>query len=297
MPLIHLEHPEDTVLTGNLTALQSLRSGGYLSAKIDGSPALVWGTDPNDKMFFIGTKSVFNKRIQKMCKSYSDVKKYYKESLHEILTQCFRYLPNDGNIYQGDFIGFGGTEEYQPNTITYKFSDVILENIIIAPHTIYKGSSKDIRELTPTPLTHNLKDTLYTKFVKPEVVNNNCQDDLDTMINFAETIAGAVEFIEDPKDAAKLCKELNSYIREGREIVPEQFDNINLIRFWKLVLQIKEDFIMECDINHTQSDPQSYLFGNKHMGEGYVLNNEFGMLKLINRRSFSYANFNNPKFA
>ena len=145
MPLLHIEHVEDTVLKGDLSALELLESGSNLSAKIDGSPSIVWGQDPADNLFFVGTKSVFNKKLVKRCKSYGDIDNWYEGDLHEILTTCFRNLPNDGNIYQGDFIGFGGDSEYNPNTITYNFDRVIREDVIIAPHTIYTGNSKDLR--------------------------------------------------------------------------------------------------------------------------------------------------------
>ena len=44
----HLEHPEDVILSGDLTVLNWFNStdvwdGANLSAKIDGSPAIVWG--------------------------------------------------------------------------------------------------------------------------------------------------------------------------------------------------------------------------------------------------------------
>ena len=98
MPLLHIEHIEDTVLKGDLSALELLESGSNLSAKIDGSPSIVWGQDPADNLFFVGTKSVFNKKLVKRCKSYSDIDNWYDGDLHEILTTCFRNLPNDGNI-------------------------------------------------------------------------------------------------------------------------------------------------------------------------------------------------------
>ena len=181
MPLLHIEHFEDTVLNGNLSALNLLESSSNLTAKIDGSPSIVWGTDPADNLFFVGTKSVFNKKLVKRCKSYGDVNKYYKGELADILTQCFRYLPNDGNIYQGDFIGLGGLSEYNPNTITYTFDDVIREDIIIAPHTTYVGNSKDLREHKVLPLTRNLKNTNNVRFVHSTVTNKNCTEDLAFM--------------------------------------------------------------------------------------------------------------------
>ena len=288
MPLLHIEHLEDTVLNGNLSALELLESGNNLTAKIDGSPSIVWGQD-TDGLFFVGTKSVFNKKLVKRCKSYGDIDNWYKEDLHEILTTCFRNLPNDGNIYQGDFIGFGGDSVYNPNTITYTFDDVIREDVIIAPHTIYSGNSKDIREWKVSPIRRNLSNTNNVRFVSSKVTNNNCLEDLTFMINFARTIAGAVEFIEDPKNVAAMKKELNAYIREDREIVAEEFENTNLVRFWQLIIQIKEQFMDNC--NTTSSEMKASLNGEDFDGEGYVLSDELQTIKLINRREFSYHNF------
>ena len=289
MPLLHIEHIEDTVLNGNLSALELLESGSNLSAKIDGSPSIVWGQDPADNLFFVGTKSVFNKKLVKRCKSYGDIDNWYEGDLHEILTTCFRNLPNDGNIYQGDFIGFGGDSEYNPNTITYNFDRVIREDVIIAPHTIYTGNSKDLREHKESPLTRNLQSTNNVHFVSSTVTNKNCTEDLQFIINFARTIAGAVEFIEDEKNIAAMKKELNAYIREDKEIVPEEFDNTSLVRFWKLIVSIKEQFMNNCDTN--RSEMKASLNGDQFDGEGYVLSDNRQVIKLVNRRQFSYHNF------
>ena len=289
MPLLHIEHIEDTVLKGDLSALELLESGSNLSAKIDGSPSIVWGQDPDDNLFFVGTKSVFNKKLVKRCKSYGDIDNWYEGDLHEILTTCFRNLPNDGNIYQGDFIGFVGDSEYNPNTITYNFDRVIREDVIIAPHTIYTGNSKDLREHKVSPLTRNLQNTNNVHFVHSQVTNKNCVEDLGFMINFARTIAGAVEFIEDEKNVAAMKKELNAYIREDREIVAEEFENTSLVRFWQLIVSIKEMFMENCDTN--SSEMKASINGEDFDGEGYVLSDNRHVIKLVNRRQFSYHNF------
>ena len=50
MQLKHIEHPEDTILTGDLSAINWFTLQGKVSLKIDGCPAIVWGTNPeNDK--------------------------------------------------------------------------------------------------------------------------------------------------------------------------------------------------------------------------------------------------------
>ena len=66
MPLTHIEHPEDTILTGDLSVLDAFTADNHYSVKIDGSPAIVWGTNPENGKFFVGTKSVFNKKTPKI---------------------------------------------------------------------------------------------------------------------------------------------------------------------------------------------------------------------------------------
>ena len=42
MKRLHLEHPEDTILTGDLSVLDAFLAPNDYSVKIDGSPAIVW---------------------------------------------------------------------------------------------------------------------------------------------------------------------------------------------------------------------------------------------------------------
>ena len=287
MPLTHIEHPEDTILTGDLSALDCMGSSGNLSAKIDGSPAVVWGNDPKDGRFFVGTKSVFNKRKPKLMKSYDDIDANYNGELNEILTACFRWLPSrDKTIYQGDFIGFGGTHTWTPNTLTYTLPTVADEQIIIAPHTEYY-------ENRPYPLHNNLSDRSgYVKFIRPEVAEGDLCE-LNNYIKFARIVAKGVDFLTSEREVAELKKELNAYIREGREINPKEWENSKIVFLWKLVQSLKEDYMDTCE---TFGELETTLNGERHEGEGYVKFNEYGHIKLVRRRSFSHANFNNPRF-
>ena len=61
MPNTHIEHPEDSILNGDLRVLRWFTEDGIISVKIYGSPAIVWCKNPSNKKFFVGTKSVFNK--------------------------------------------------------------------------------------------------------------------------------------------------------------------------------------------------------------------------------------------
>ena len=123
---LHLEHPEDTILTGNLDFLKAVKSysvppHGHISVKIDGSPAIVWGKHPVTHKFFVGTKSVFNKKLIKVNYTHRDIDKSHKGLVAIILHSCLSNLPKTECIYQGDFLGFGGDNTFQPNTVTYVF--------------------------------------------------------------------------------------------------------------------------------------------------------------------------------
>ena len=102
MQLKHIEHPEDTILTGHLSALNWLKTQGKISLKIDGCPAIFWGTDPANDKFFVGTKSVFNKVKKMICHSHEEIDRLYssKPNLASKLHACFDYLPRTENIYQ-----------------------------------------------------------------------------------------------------------------------------------------------------------------------------------------------------
>lgn len=297
MKNLHLEHPEDTILNGNLSVLNWFSTGGNLSAKIDGSPAIVWGTNPENGDFFVGTKSVFNKKKIKICYTQEDVFALYGEqpALCEILCACLKYLPRGEFIYQGDFIGFGGSDEYTPNTITYQFPEVIRHTIIIAPHTEYvsSGALKDAQVAGPIDYKINGNDDVL--FVQPEAYilhNQEAFYDVEDVVKFALQMSQTVEFVNG-KELANLKIALNAAIREQREIEDDAFDcDPNLIRFWKLVKSIKEDCLFLCRNN----GPAAYIKQDRIDAEGYVMTNEFGMFKLVNREVFSHHNFNSGRF-
>lgn len=292
MKNIHLEHPEDSILTGDLSVLNWFVTPGHLSVKIDGSPAIVWGTNPANGNFFVGTKSVFNKVKIKINHSHEEIDVNHEGRVADILHACFDYLPHTETIYQGDFIGFGGMNEYTPNTITYQFPEVVEQTIILCPHTCYYAE-KDLRDAVAMPDRAVWYDTESVKFVKPEAsIASGAEhfEDLEEICEFAKCISGAVQFATT-KESAQLKKELNACIREGREINPDDFENKNLVNFWKLVKSIKEDALYLCRNN----GPEAYIADDQIDAEGYVMTNDFGMFKLVNREVFSHANFTMQK--
>ena len=296
----HIEHPEDTILTGDLEVLDLLTADGYLSTKMDGAPAVVWGRNPATGNFFVGTKSVFNKVKIKINESHADIDANHTGEVAKILHACFDWLPRQHGdaIFQGDFIGFGGQSEYTPNTITYVFDDIIDQEIIIAPHTYYEAND-DLRDSWAIPMRFTITDTPYVKFVKPKAYiwsgeYDKCTGGFDVSepIMFAKQIAQTVTFVDDKK-AKEIKKALNKCIRENTPIDNDSFDcDWTLISFWKLVKSIKEDALFLCRNN----GPRAFIGQDEISAEGYVYSNEFGTVKLVNRERFSYANFNNAKF-
>ena len=309
----HIEHPEDTILTGDLSALDWFKAAGTLSVKMDGAPAIVWGTNPATGNFFVGTKSVFNKIKIKINESHQDIDANHTGNVAEILHKCFDYLPRTEGIFQGDFIGFGGSDEYTPNTITYQFDDIVSEEIIVAPHTYYTftkfqlENAKELHEIhgnvlgfaVAQPMLFTITDTFYCKFVKPKARifsgrYDKCAGsfgDLTEVIQFAKQMAQTVTFLDDKK-AKEIKKQLNACIREKRPVVNSEFDcDPLLLGLWALVKSIKDDALYLC----RNDGPAAYIGCDRIDSEGYVYSNEFGTVKLVNREVFSYNNFTRQK--
>ena len=292
----HLQHPEDSILMGDLSVLDWFTEPGHVSVKIDGCPAIVWGTDPQTKTFFVGTKAVFNKKKLRIAHSHDEIDLHYEGEVRDILHACFDCLPRTDSIIQGDFIGFGGDDTYKPNVITYVFPDLVTQSIILAPHTLYEAND-DLRDSQSIPLVAQLESTRDVLFVQPEGWQDD--DKFDDIVRFVRQMSTTVEFAKTKTKARKIEKVLNTFIRIGAVLDPEALADVadcdlNLMRLWKLVKVIKEDRLSLCA---TSGGPSAYL-GRRFIGaEGYVLSNEYGSYKLVKRETFSRYNFNNSKFS
>ena len=143
--LKHLEHLEDEMLNygtdGCMAAVSFLKelrkmlghqeSSGFMQTKWDGAPSVICGVDPLADIFFVGTKSVFNKDTPKICYSEEDVDSMYSGDLAEKLKFSYRYFSKLGikGVIQGDLLftsdirteTINGERLYtfRPNTITY----------------------------------------------------------------------------------------------------------------------------------------------------------------------------------
>ena len=288
----HLEHPEDSILTGDLSVLDWFsESDSYISTKMDGAPAIVWGRNPANGYFFVGTKAVFNKKKIRIAHSHQEIDKFYEGKVARILHTCFDCLPRTTAIIQGDFIGYGGSDTYRPNTITYLFQEFVSQDVIIAPHTVY-GGGDDLREVTASPLMYEIASNDKVLFVQPDVELNPNREDIEDVCKFAKQMSMLCEFV-NKNQATKIKKHINDCIRNQNAVdeneIAEKFDcDINLIRLWKLVASIKEDMFFFIH----ESDDIGCMIGNEStMHEGYVISNKFGMYKIVDREEFSRANF------
>ena len=300
----HIEHPEDTILTGNLDFLHAVKSyavapHGHVSVKIDGAPAIVWGTHPDTGRVFVGTKSVFNKKLIKINYTHADIDKNHKGYVAIVLHACLSNLSRTNRIYQGDFLGFGGDSVFQPNTVTYVFPENVSQTIIVAPHTMYsidyavdKPSHNTLRDMMSTPLLRELESNDKVYFYQPTAVMN-VNSHLKERVDFALQMAQMVKFV-DQSEARLLQRELNDYIRESKQIDSNDFGdyNLTLIGFYNLIMEIKEELLSCCQSNEVAL---TLIEGEECDGEGYVFHSDYGSYKLVDRRHFSYYNFNLEK--
>jgi hypothetical protein len=98
---------------------------------------------------------------------------------------------------------------------------------------------------------------------------------------------------------AKVAKQrINSLIKEGEELTDSNlFDILGCIyltNLYLMVIGMKEGIMESLIINDA---PRSFIFDDVETdGEGFVLHNEFGSFKLVNREEFAYANFTDGRF-
>lgn len=289
----HLEHPEDEILLGKQSAQQVIKflreRNSTLSVKYDGAPAIVWGTCPFTGRFFVGTKSVFNKRKIKINYSHHDIEVNHGDvpKVASILHVCFDNLPRIKGIVQGDFIGFGGNDFYKPNTIEYNFGRLVEENVIIAAHTSYTSST----HLKDAVASFGVSEELQSpdvKFLNVDAHFTSRRRRIDLLLGLASVVSNFVKY-PDAKEVADLKIAINKCIREGREI---DCLSGNLLLLFNLLTQAKELLMKGIT---TEEDVTCYVGDDECDHEGYVMTNQFGTFKLVNRQVFSYNNFNLPK--
>tara|TARA_B100001996_G_scaffold70034_1_gene51239 strand:+ start:117 stop:1337 length:1221 start_codon:yes stop_codon:yes gene_type:complete len=180
----HLEHLEDSILLDGEEGAKdafvfieelckTFSAGGNNNLKIttkwDGAPAVFCGTFPSTEMFFVGSKSIFNKEA-KVNFNDAQVDENHGSSpgLATKLKECLKYLKPLGikGVAQGDLLFSEGDKKkekingqncliFQPNTITYCIpeEDELYEKAIKAKlgivfHTTYTDSDGTVGGLS-----------------------------------------------------------------------------------------------------------------------------------------------------
>lgn len=244
MKLNHLEHVEDYLLTGHfiqgidvIASVAEAITGRVskhlkISTKYDGAPAIVFGINPDNGKFFIGTKSVFNKRIPKIAYSEEDIHALYGDSpgLAQKLCTAFDLLAYEyfgletvpNGVYQGDLmftkdslLSDDRTVYFTPNTITYRsnkncdLGKVIAEAPMgIVLHTQYHGDVLAEMVAKPVDRYEFVDMNSQVMFIDPAVDIN---DYILTPLQY-NTILDSIGFCEKTHDT---ITDRSIYIRHG----------------------------------------------------------------------------------
>ena len=295
MPNKHLEHPEDSIISGRRNALRAVRElikTKTLSVKWDGAPAIVFGM--TNGSFFVGTKSVFNKKRPKINRCPADIDKNHKGVVADILRLCYRHLPRVNGIYQADWIGVGGGQIYQPNTIEYRFKEPIYSKIIVAPHTSYTELSPDAE--AKIGVTLKSSDECYM------VDTNNAEVIPPLGWKHLLRVLPSVVRAKVPSSRVEIAKYINSYIRSGEvprsEEMYSQLDakykgevNVHTFKAWHLISQLKHRLLDAIVVN---GNAECFINNEPSNHEGFVTVSD-NPYKIVDRLTFSKANFNLDK--
>ncbi len=257
----HLTHLEELILTskkeGLTTALGFLNelyqtfkgkadSKTFVSVKIDGAPACIVGINPENKQFFVSTKSIGNIN-PKINYNDLDVDKNHGHApgLAKKLKLALKYLPaviRDG-VYQGDFLfdqedlqqqNIDGEDliTFKPNTITYAVpahtplgQRVLQSKIGIIFHTRYTGSDlKNLSKSSDVNVTEfNRTSDVFVDDAKFKDVSGSASftlgesKKLETLLRTAESLGNKIKWDQIEETVyGYLNTFINNLIRQGR---------------------------------------------------------------------------------
>ena len=211
---LHIPHIEDELFTGassvnrviaSLDSIANMLKNQYnskvdVTTKFDGSPSIISGINPENGLFFVATKGLFN-NIPKICHTQHDIDSYFAGDLHYKMSEALKYLPELGltTIYQGDLMytqkdleqqNIKGVDyiTFQPNTIIYAVpatsataKTIQQSKLGVIFHTEYIGDS--ISNLSMTRLGAGVSPLNKTKNVWFDDANFK---DLSDISSFSE---------------------------------------------------------------------------------------------------------------
>jgi len=310
----HIPHLEDLLILRGTDALNDIIDVLYykdsFSIKYDGAPAVLFGTCPTENKFFVATKSFFNK-TPKINYNVEDITRNHGKSpeLVNKLTYIFPLLEdlfhNDlsvthqSSIIQGDLLFLGsnldGTNTFTPNTITYKFDSPhrVYYDIGIALHTHYDTQLK-----SSTSISDNVLKTpqLDRSFYAPQTSVSRGRGGDGKLSSFLYSLANfnrcAKNFKPDPKNVVLV----NKLIRNNEELtiynLQDIFNNEEFVILYLKVKAAKEFLISMLDKTYGRNGLIKSINDVSCGHEGFVTRlNDNTPVKLVNRKAFSYANF------
>ena len=209
---------------------------------IHNSPAIICGKNPENGKFFVGTKSVFNKR-PKINYTNADIDKNHSGGAGEKLKIALKHLkklPIRG-IYQGDMMfGPGDTKTetikgesyitFTPNTITYAVpvdSDlgkkIKQSKFGIVFHTEYKGRNLSKLKASFNPNVNNLKKA------RGVWIDNATFKDVsgNASLTLAETQAVYASF-----------NEINKYLKTSRAFLNKSKDDKQMFNYLNMFINV-----------------------------------------------------------
>lgn len=243
-----------------------------LSLKIDGAPAVVFGTHPENGKFFVGTKSVFNKKEPKICYTENDAWKHYGDNVPLLrkIMKCLAFLPKlkmEG-VYQGDLLHtkdlYNVDENYiyvKPNTLVYgikktnplyeKFQNSELGIII---HTEYVGNklselkgSLVIKELSYKPCNEVWMQSAYftpkLKLTESESLTVNLKLDEVFNVNFNTTGYRNINTLVSSKKIVEFLRMFDNMLVKESLSFESMIDKFHTFVLWchnKLNAEIKD---------------------------------------------------------
>ncbi len=283
--LKHLEHLEDEMLNygvdgckAAVSFLKELRkmlgqqeSGGFMQTKWDGAPSVICGMDPLANIFFVGTKSVFNKDTPKICYSEEDVDFMYSGDLAEKLKFSYRYFSKLGitGVIQGDLLYTSDIKKetingellytFRPNTITYGIpvdhpigKAAGRSKIGVVFHTHYRGTDLPTMQAlagAPVDTYNDIPEVLLVKndtpmdrvgFSKAEMTKfNNYISKIERMCgicgNFLDELVAKTGTTGDSKFhiASYLKQFFNNEIKNARSIVRIDETMYDMLNFYE----------------------------------------------------------------
>jgi hypothetical protein len=252
---LHLVHIEDLVFEGSsrvnsgislLKELMNMLSGESnqkvnVSTKWDGAPSIICGTNPENGKFFVGTKSVFNKKTPKINYTEQDIRSNHPSGLASKLIPALKHLkdlPIKG-VIQGDMLYTQSdlsTETikgesyvtFTPNTITYAVPNgtnlatrIKNSKLGIVFHTKYTGDKLAEMSASFDPNVSALKrstsiwvdDAKFKDMTGVASFTKKEADTINTMIQNAETMSSrSKKFIDDIKTNSFIIGYLNIYV-------------------------------------------------------------------------------------